>query len=198
MIRSFYTRATAPANTAITYAQAADHLRVDSSADQAYIEALIGVATEYVEGVTGQCAARATYTMQGPSWGSLTNGGKVIRVLRAPLVSVESIQYFAPGQSQATTISSNDYRVTIGCVPGAIHFLGDLPDVDERVDAVKVNFTAGYAAGAVPPTLQHAIKFLVAHLYETRTPINVGNIVNNVPMTIEALVQNLRLSSFFA
>ena len=62
MIRPSYQRQSTGAFSAVTYAQAADHLRVDSSADQAYIEALIAVASDYFETITGRVIASTTWT----------------------------------------------------------------------------------------------------------------------------------------
>lgn len=198
-MRPSYTRTSAPATVALTYAQAAEHLRVDSAADQAYIEALIGVATEYVEGITGRVTVPTEFALEAPDWQSIIHPGTTsyVRLMRSPLVSVEWVEYFAPGASEPTTLDAENYRVNTGSLPGVIQFLGSLPALDERADAVRITFTAGYAEGEAPAMLVHAIRFLVSHLYEARSPVNIGNIVNSIPLTIEAMIQNQRISGFF-
>jgi uncharacterized phiE125 gp8 family phage protein len=55
---------------------------------------------------------------------------------------------------------------------------------------VTVRFVAGYGAtaAAVPFGLKAAIKMLVAHWYARREPVNIGNLVTPIPLTIDSLL----------
>ena len=44
------------------------------------------------------------------------------------------------------------------------------------------------SVAAVPETDKHVIALLVSHWFENREPVNVGNIVNQVPYTVETLL----------
>ena len=71
------------------------------------------------------------------------------------------------------------------------------PTIAERHDAVRVAFTAGASSWAsVPYSQRQAVLFLAAHLYEVRTPINIGNIVNDIPMTLTSLITMNRIGGF--
>jgi uncharacterized phiE125 gp8 family phage protein len=55
---------------------------------------------------------------------------------------------------------------------------------------VTVNFVAGYGATAasVPVALGHAVLLQATHMYENRTSVNIGNIVTEIPMTVQRLI----------
>ena len=59
----------------------------------------------------------------------------------------------------------------------------------DTYNSVVVTFAAGYGAAAnVPVTYKHAILLLTQHWYENREPVNIGNIVNQLPFTIQSLM----------
>ena len=65
-------------------------------------------------------------------------------------------------------------------------------NVADRVNAVTVRFEAGYTAATLPADLQQAILMLAAHWFENRSAVNVGNIVNEVPLGFDALLWPFR------
>lgn len=101
----------------------------------------------------------------------------IVRLPRAPLISVDSVQYVDPGQSTQpftyTTLSPTaDYQVDTNTQPGR---LAPAPFVvwpatnPLAMQAVRIAYTAGYAsADLVPWRLKQGIRMLVAHLYENR------------------------------
>ncbi len=99
MHRPHYTLVTPPEAEPVTLELASEHLRVDSDDDVAYIEGLLAVAREYVDSVTGRVCGASAWKLIAPTWCSLTGGYSVdtFSLYRTPLVSVESIKYYAPG-----------------------------------------------------------------------------------------------------
>lgn len=183
----------------IPYAYAADHLRVDSSADMEYIEGLIAVAGEYVSSVTGRSAGRHTWMVVADSWTALTGNDSLgtIRIGRVPLISVSSVKYYALDAAALTTISANDYRVITTTEPGIIQPVGEWPDADERADAIQIAFIAGHNDGnPAPPVFNHAIKMLVAHLYEERKPVAFSS-CSEIPFTLSNLIEHHRMEGRF-
>jgi uncharacterized phiE125 gp8 family phage protein len=54
---------------------------------------------------------------------------------------------------------------------------------------VTVRFVCGYgsAGDQVPAGIRQGMQLLVAHWYARREPVQVGNIVNEIPLTISHL-----------
>jgi uncharacterized phiE125 gp8 family phage protein len=200
-MRPIYSQLSAPSSGIISYDEAADHLRVDSDADKAYIEALIGVAAEYVAMITGRALSQSAWMLQAEDWEDITTysrGEPIARIYRAPLFSVSAIEYYPADGGELETMASGDYRANTVSDPGFIHFLADLPALASRPDAIQITFQAGYnSPSAAPATLRHAVKLMVAHLYEVRAPVNLGNIVNTIPLTLSAMIENNRIGGWF-
>ena len=59
-----------------------------------------------------------------------------------------------------------------------------------KINGVKITFTAGYgdAAGDVPEPLRQALLLLVAHWYERREPVVLGETAIQVPETVQSLL----------
>lgn len=209
MNRPQYSLVTAPAQEPVTYAECSAHLRVDSEEDAAYIEALIPVAREHVEAATGRSCLQSTWRVIAPSWHSLITGDDrdvtpwlrmpyVIPLYRSPLVSVTHVKYYAPDATTLTTMSSNDYRVCTDCAPGFLQLTGDIPALDDRPDAIQIDFVAGHGRAIdSPPGVRHAIKLLVAHLYEERKPLAFAT-PSALPFSLQSLIQAAKVKGDFA
>jgi uncharacterized phiE125 gp8 family phage protein len=169
-MRPQYSITQRPASEPITYDQAASHLRVDSSDDMECVTELISVAREYVDNATGRASLRTSYKLTAASWCSLFPESHGIAPLyRTPLVSVESVKYYPPDSDTLTTMSADDYRVIAIGEPGCVQFTESLPSVEDRPDAIQIAFTAGNNnINNVSPSHKHAIKRVVADLYESR------------------------------
>jgi hypothetical protein len=214
-MRPQYSIVTQPASEPITYAQAADHLRVDSTADVQYITDLIPVAREYVDSITGRASSQTTFKVIAGSWQDLfeatspdgesyldprygttarISGQQVIPLWRTPLISVSNVKYYAPDAASLTTMSSALYNVVTSAEPGRIHIPDSLPAVDDRIDAIQITFVAGNAS---PPAVsRHCVKMLVAHLYENRMPVAFAS-CNEIPYTLKDLITNQKTGGFF-
>lgn len=187
-------RVTDAATEPVTLAEASAWLRVDSSDDASEITTLITTARQMVEDATGRALISQTWRLRQSEWPVA-----VIELPASPLVSVESVKYYPADGSAQATLSSASYHVLTDAEPGLVVLKADYdwPDIADRPDAVEVNFTAGYAdADAVPRTLRHAVLLLIAHLYENRSPVNVGNIVTEVPITIKHLLESQRVGGW--
>jgi uncharacterized phiE125 gp8 family phage protein len=91
-----------------------------------------------------------------------------------------------------------DYRVVTGYEPGLIQFIGTLPALELRPDAIQIEFTAGHeAAGDVPSVLRHAIQMVTAHFYETRVPVAFAS-SSEIPYTLRVLLENQKIGGWCA
>jgi uncharacterized phiE125 gp8 family phage protein len=185
----------------LSYQQAADHLRVDSEDDMVYIESLISVAREHVEGVTGRVGSTSKFLLVAGSWQSLMRDSRdyLLRIGRSPVQSVASVKYYAPGASSLTTMSASDYRLMASAEPASIQKIGnDWPALDDRPDAVQIEFTAGHTPDNPSPSgYLHAMKMLVAHLYEERKPVAFTS-CSEIPYSLQFLIEQQRIEGRFA
>lgn len=201
-MRPQYSISAQPNSEPIALNQASEHLRVDSTEDQTYIRDLISVAREYFDALTGRSSATTSYVLTAETWedlfcqtGRINNtSAYVIPLYRTPLLTVESIKYYAPDASSLTTINAGDYRVITGAEPGMIQFKDSPPSVDDRIDAIQIAFTAG--SDCAPAMCKHAIRMLVAHFYENRTPIAFAS-SSEIPFTLKSLIENQKIGGFF-
>ena len=206
-MRPQYTPLTSPAAEPISVQQACDHLRIDSNDDLAYIGDLIPVAREYFDSMTGRASAEIQYQLTASTWADLFDQTPTealksvprdkysILLFRTPLVSVESVKYYAQGATVLTTMSANDYRVVTTAQPGILQLIVDPPAIEDRVDAIQITFTAG---NDCPPAMsKHAIRMLTAHFYEQRTPVAFTSVAE-IPFTLRAIIDNQRIRGHFA
>lgn len=169
--------------------------------DTAVITSLIAVAREFVEDFTGQALISSGWRLTSDTWtgGEITWGGDVMTIDRSPLVSVASVKYYADGETALTTMDAADYTVITDTDRGFVMLNIAPPSLADRPDAVQINFTAGRASPQeIQPTLLHAVRLLVAHFYELRTPVNVGNSVNDIPLGLTHILESQRVAGFVA
>jgi len=194
-------------------ADAKRQLRIDTSDEDVLLTALIAAAVEHLDGrdgILGRALLTQTWDLKVDAFPSATpqNPYAAIDIPLPPLQSVDGVTYVdASGNVQ--TVSTAAYTVDLGGKwPGKVTpALGSAwPPTAAIPDAVTIRFTAGYAAsagspsddgGGVPAGIKHAVMLLVAHWYENRVPVNIGNIVNALPMTVAALLAPHRVRTFF-
>jgi uncharacterized phiE125 gp8 family phage protein len=203
-MRPHYSIITQPTREPVTFDECADHLRIDTVEDVELVSQLISVAREIIDGLTGRASMRAEYKMTAASW--RTAQGKSweygtqcpIPIYRTPLVSVESVKYY-DRENTLQTMSADDYFVIDSQEPGMIQITGDIPAIFDRPDAIQIEFTAGASQPKdVSPIHRHVIKMMVHHLYEQREFINVGNIVTKMPLTMNMMVEQIKVGGWTA
>ena len=185
----------------VSLSEAQAWLRVDSQDDATEITTLITTARQIVEDFTGRALLTQTWRLVASEWpeGRFAGVENVVQLPRSPLASVTSVKYDPENGGVQATFASSNYHVVTALTPGAI-VLADgasWPDLAVRPDAVEVNFTAGEASAAtVPAGLRHAVLLVLAHLYELRSSVNVGNIVNELPFSLRHLLESHRVEGW--
>jgi len=178
---------TAPVLYPITLAEAKSHLRIPTAItnDDTYIQTLIYIAIDYVE----QFTARRLLTQ---TWKAYLNRWPDTEYIRLPfgkLASVTSVVY-TDSDGDPTTMDSGDYIVDTNSEPGQVvlDYGESWPSFTEYpVNPICITYVCGWTeASAVPPAIKHAIKILVADLYENREtnifsiPVKKLNTVNDL------------------
>ena len=177
--------ATAPTTEPVTVAEAKSHLRITTSAEDTYIGELISGARAKVEQDTNRSVATTTWDL----WWDIPPVLRAIRLPRPPLQSVTYIKYYSTADVEATFGSIN-YFVDVSNQQGGRISLTEgsawPSDGLRYANAIVTRFVAGYTV--VPFDLKHAMKMLIAHWYENREALNVGNIVAEYPLGYKELI----------
>lgn len=175
----------APTAEPITLQECKLHCRIDSLEEDDLVNSLISAARQLIETQAG--IRLVTQTIQDDREEFPEDG---IIYLEGPVQSVTEIEYLdEDGNWETLDLNLVDIDTTSN--PARI-----MPTVDESWPAiygglgcVSITYVAGFGApSAVPAILKQAIKLLVAHWYSVRETVNIGNIVNEVPYTVDAIV----------
>ena len=189
---SIYTAAT---TTPITIDEALAQLRVDSTEGFPYIRGLVRKAVRFIEETEDRTLVNTGRQM---SLDEFPCGASLIKIPRSPVQAITSIVYINSTGGN-TTMPSSDYLVQTNRMPGRIApiYGGSWPTAREQIGSVTITYQAGYGGStasstqsveAVPETDKHVIALLVAHWFENREPVNIGNIVNAIPHTVATLL----------
>lgn len=151
--------------TIVSVADLKKHCRVDISDDDDLIAALLGVAVDIVERKTQRSLLPRTF-----DWtrANLENG---MRLPLAPVTQVRSLKYLTYPYGPQATLDPAQYIVAPdgqGTVIDKPYFLR-WPWIGQGPNPVVVRFDAGDPA-KISNAIKHAIKMIVADLYEYRTP----------------------------
>jgi len=146
---------------------------------QSYIEA----ATELAERFTGLQLLSATWELQ------LSAYQYEIPLKHGPVTAISSVKYFDASNTEKP-IDKDDYTkiVSLINVEQSIVWLKENPSLAERPDAIKIQFTSGYATGKVPSGIINAICLIASALYQN--PIDS---VENLPKSSTNILRNYRI-----
>lgn len=184
--------ATEPTAEPITVAEARDQLHYVDSDEDTYISGLIVAARELVEGPMNRAFVTQTWDM------FLASFPGEIELPYSPLSSVTSVKHLDADGTQQTLTVTTDYQVDTNSEPGRVLLAWNKSWPTIRPDqpaSVEVRFVAGYgAASAVPDSIKHQLRFIVAHWFENRVPL--GPALKEMTPAITALFQRDRVQVF--
>lgn len=152
---------TPPLAEPVTVDEVKKRLRLSSPEDNDIIASNITTARDYAESVTG-------WSLTAKSYQDVRDGfpypHEPIKLLRPPLVSVESVQYLDDSY-QWQTWSVAEYWVADGNVPALIvpRRGNTYPAALDAPGSVRINYTVG--ASTYGPHLE-GVRQLAAHIYE--------------------------------
>lgn len=155
---------TAPSEEPVALADMKTYLRVDGTDADTLLSSLIRAGREYCEAFQNRAYITQTLELVLDEFPDMP-----LNLPRPPLQSVSSIRYV--DQSGVETVwDPSNYLVDPISEPGRIAFAHgkSWPSVTlQPVNAVRIQFVAGYgAAAAVPESVKTAIKLFVAHRFE--------------------------------
>ena len=182
---------TAPASEPVSLAEAKAHLRVDATDEDTLINTLITAARTHLEVTLSRAFITQTWTWWRDAWPA----ARRLALPIAPVQAVSAVRAYAADDT-ATTLDAASYSLDAASDPARI-VLGQgvsWPPVGRAANGAEIVFTAGYGAAPadVPAPLRQAILLLVAHWYERREPVLVGERGAEIPEGIGALLAPYR------
>lgn len=184
------TRVVTPPARPLTLDEVKLDLYVDHSDDDALIGALIDAATAHLggpEGWTGIAIGQQTLEVTGSSFGCLSDHEPLL-LPYWPIAEPLSVEYLdVDGVVQTFDPAGYELYLDRGVIlaPDV-----SLPTLARRPDAVRVCYLAG--AAVLDPAVRQAMLLLIGHWYQTREAVNVGNIVSELPFSVDALLLTIR------
>lgn len=111
-----------------------------------------------------------------------------------PVQSIDSLTYFDSDGVEQTLVEGTDFRVDTHSGICRIEPIDGWPAAQRRINAVKVDYTAGYgdAAANVLQVVKEAIKRTLANLYEHRTDKLQGSL-SAVDYTARRLLDTVKV-----
>ncbi len=188
-----------PATEPVTLAEIKSHLRVDGSDEDTYIDTLIASARKYCEAYTNRVFITQTWVQEEDLFTS------PIHLKVNPVISLTSLKYYDSSDAQQTlTDASTNFQKDFSGDLAKIHegTTNDFPAISSKViNPIEITVVCGYgAASAVPDDIKHAIKLMVAHLFENRDMVHrpVASMPFDVvmPSSVKHLLNRYRVRHF--
>jgi uncharacterized phiE125 gp8 family phage protein len=159
-----YAQIQPPLAEPLTLAELKAHLRIDGPEEDVFLQSLIRVAREHLEGMTGLALISQGWRLYLDCWPA----SGVLEISRGPVLAVDAVRAFDElGEESEVALAGH---VLDGVRRPARLWLRENPAARQAINGVEVDFTAGFGeSGAdVPDTLKRAMLVHAAHCYEFR------------------------------
>ena len=189
-----YRLVTAPTTEPLTYTEVKNFLRLNDDSEQAFVTSLITVARQLVEDRTWRPLISQVWAMQFDYEELSLN---IYYINKSPLLSVQNVTYYDEN-NDLQTLAANQYEVDIYGSPSRFRLI-NIPKTKQRMNALQVNFTCGYAnAASVPLPIKQAMYLIIGHLYENRQDVITATQVHETPDSSKYLLEAYRNNFIFA
>lgn len=180
---------TAPAEEPVTLSEAKLHLRVDHSADDTLITALIVAAREQAEHKTGRVLVTQTWEQVLDAFPA-----DEMRLDVPPVQSITSVKYLDEAGDEQT-LDGAAYSLDAAKLPGWLFPASEWPATYDGANAVRVRMVCGYgAASAVPATIKAWMLLHVGAGYRQREAFAQGAAPAELPNRyVDALLDSARV-----
>ncbi|MBS0528189.1 MAG: phage head-tail connector protein [Proteobacteria bacterium] len=180
---------TGPAIEPWSVAEAKSYLRAENDDDDTVIASLISAARNQVEALTRCALIAQTWRFVRDQW---PQDGR-IKLGRGPLRTLGAARVY-DSSGNANTIDAGMFVLDkAGGVIAAPSWALPMPGRASAGIELDVELGFGTAAADVPDVLRHAIRTLVAHWYENRGLIAIGQTVAMMPGSVNAMIAAYRV-----
>ena len=179
----------APASEPWSVAEAKSFLRVENDDDDTVIASLIAAARSHVEAMTRCALIVQTWRFVLDRWpkdGRVKPGRGPLRTLTAARV------YDSTGTATAVDVGMFVIDKPSGVIASSAWAL---PAPGRTTFGIELDVEIGFGTAAtdVPDALRHAVRTLVAHWYENRGLIAIGQSVAMMPASVSAMIASYRV-----
>ncbi|ABE62239.1 Phage conserved hypothetical protein, phiE125 gp8 [Nitrobacter hamburgensis X14] len=182
---------TGPAIEPWSVAEAKSFLRAENDDDDTVIASLIAAARSHVEAMTRCGLIAQTWRFVLDQW---PKDGRV-RLGRGPLRSLVAARVYDSTGNAASIDVATFVIDKAGGVIGSSCWTLPMPARASAGIELDVEIGFGTAATDVPDVLRHAVRTLVAHWYENRGLIAIGQSVAMMPASVSAMIASYRVHS---
>lgn len=173
---------TAPVTEPITLEEAKEYARIDGSAEDALITALIKMARLHCESFCGKSLVPKTVTITSFAF------PYQFQMPYGPVLAENNVTKVVTLDQNGTETNLN-YQVNVGLYPKLMILGGN------QSYKFKMVYTAGFTT--VPEDIKLAMKMLVNTLYERREDVIIGTIVADFPLGVKALLMPYKTFNWF-
>lgn len=187
-----YSIVTAAASEPITLSEAKNFLRVDTTADDDLITALISAAREMCEQYTRRILVTTTIDEYFDGFPDNVRpvDRDIIYLSRGPVQSVTSVKYVdAIGSEQ--TVDTAAYVVDTISEPARIASTAGWFATNGIINQVIVRYVVGTDVDSIPKPLKQGMLLIISDLYDKR-----GDNVRQLPTASEYLFNPFRIFTF--
>lgn len=178
-------RMTPPAVEPLTLAEARLHLRLDDTAEDTLVSALIVAARQMAEQHLGRALITQGFRLWLDRWPA---GRRALDLPRPPLSAVSAVTTYDE-DGDATVLDPASWLADVVAVPGRLVLRAGTatPFGSRAANAVSIDYEAGYgdAATDVPEPVRRGMALLLGHLFESREAGGEG--LRPLPLGVEAL-----------
>lgn len=181
---------------AVSLELAKKHLVIDHAVDDVLIAQIIGAATKYAEEICNRGFVVQTWEAVFRRFPVSSCGEDTyLELKRGNVIDPAPVITYRDAAGASQTLASSVYLVDDVSVPGRVRLAPDQewPTIQNRWDAVRVEYTVGWAADEVPEPIVQALLLLIAQMYENRTPEITGTIVSKIEFSFNALLSPYRI-----
>lgn len=169
---------TDPSVEPVTLSEAKLHAKVEDSADDALVTAIITAARQWAEQKTGRALLGQTWRL------TLDRFPDAFKLIKTPILTVAYVKYVDVNGAQQT-LDPADYMLDATMEPAWIvpAYAKSWPETRDQVNAVEAQWTAGYHASdpsKVPTAIKQWMLIAIATMYELRESVVTGTIVSKL------------------
>ncbi len=184
-----YQVTTAATTYPVSLTEAKSHLKVDTNADDTYIESIIKAATQLSEEYTNRFFIDTVVTQYASDFKEIET------LFKSKVSAVTHVKYY-DSNNTLQTLSATVYDEQLNYEPAQIQLADgqSYPAFTKRNDAVEVKYTVGYgAASDVPEIIKQAILLTIGNFYSNRESVIVGRMVSELPQNSKWLLDTYKV-----